>query len=194
MEDEHMTITPPNAQFRHIGLYVRDLEGMAAFYQRVLGLIVTDSGVTDRGGKIVFLSRSPAEHHQIVLVEGRSEAMGNGLINQLSFRLDSLTDLKTFHQIIRSEGVRVDRTMNHGNAWSIYCFDPEDNRIELYAGSPWHIAQPCTEQLDLDEPEEIILAKTEAMVLANPTYVPGDEWARRQAVAVGAAAPAGSGE
>lgn len=180
-----MTIAPPNAQFRHVGIYVRDLDGMAAFYKRVLGLIVTDSGVTDRGGRIVFLSRSASEHHQIVLVEGRSDQMGEGLINQLSFRLDSLTDLKTFAQIIKAEGVRVDRTMNHGNAWSIYCFDPEGNRIELYTGSPWYIAQPCAEPLDLDEPEETILAKTEAMVLANPTYIPGDEWTRRQAAAVG---------
>ncbi|HET9628403.1 MAG TPA: VOC family protein [Novosphingobium sp.] len=180
-----MSIAPPNAQFRHVGIYVRDLEGMAAFYKRVLGLVVTDSGVTERG-RIVFLSRSVSEHHQLVLVEGRSDAMGEGLINQLSFRLDSLADLKTFGQIMKAENVRVDRTMNHGNAWSIYCFDPEGNRIELYTGSPWYIAQPCAEALDLDEPEETILAKTEAMVMTNPTYIPGEEWTRRQAAAVGA--------
>ena len=180
-----MTMAPPNAQFRHIGLYVRDLNAMAEFYKRVLGLVVTDSGISDRGGRIVFLSRSPTEHHQLVLVEGRNDAMGTGLINQLSFRLDSLADLKRFGEIIKSEGVRVDRTMNHGNAWSIYCFDPEGNRVELYAGSPWYIAQPCAEPLDLDESEATILAKTKAMVLANPTYAPGEEWLRRQADAVG---------
>jgi catechol-2,3-dioxygenase len=187
-------MAPPNAQFRHIGLYVRDLDAMARFYKRVLGLVVTDSGVTDRGGKIVFLSRSPTEHHQIVLVEGRNEAMGVGLINQLSFRLDSLKDLQRFYEIIKSEGVRVDRAMNHGNAWSIYCFDPEDNRIELYAGSPWYIAQPCAEMLDLEESEETILAKTHAMVLANPTYASGEEWVRRQAGLVQAGHSEGKGE
>ena len=181
-----MTIEPPNAQFRHIGLYVRDLKPMADFYKRILGLVETDSGLTNQGGRIVFLSRSPREHHQIVLIEGRNDAMGAGFINQLSFRLDSLKDLQRFNEIINNEGVRVDRTMNHGNAWSVYCFDPEGNRIELYAGSPWYVAQPCTEALDLEEPEEVIVAKTEAMVLADPTYVPGEEWARRQAQAVGA--------
>lgn len=112
--------------------------------------------------------------------------MGAGLINQLSFRVDSLKDLQCFNQIIKDVGARVDRTMNHGNAWSIYLFDPEGNRIELYAGSPWYIAQPCVEPLDLDEPEEAIIAKTEGMVLANPTYASGEEWACRQARAVGA--------
>lgn len=181
-----MTLPPPNAQFRHLGIYVRDIDVMLAFYQRVLGLVITDSGLTQAGGRIIFLSRSPTEHHQIVLVEGRTDAMGAGLINQMSFKLDSLSDLRRFHEIIKVEGVRVDRAMNHGNAWSIYCFDPEGNRIELYAKSSWYIAQPCAEPLDLDEPEEAILAQTEELVRADPTFVPLEEWLRRQAVAVGA--------
>lgn len=186
-----MTTTPPNAQFRHIGLYVRNLDAMVAFYNRVLGLVVTDQGPTQRGGRIVFMSRTPTEHHQLVLVEGRTDAMGVGLINQLSFRLDTLQDLQHFNRIIKEEGIRVDRAMNHGNAWSIYCFDPEENRLELYAGSPWYIAQPCAEPLNLDEPEETILAQTEALVRADPTFMLKEEWTRKQAAAVGAApAPA----
>lgn len=180
-----MTISPPDAQFRHVGLYVRDLDAMVAFYQRVLGMVVTDQGPTQRGGRIVFLSRSPLEHHQLVLVEGRDDAMGVGLINQLSFRLSSLKDLQTFNEIFKTEGVRVDRTMNHGNAWSIYCYDPEDNRLELYAGSPWYIAQPCAEPLDLDESEEVLMAQTEALVRADPTFMLKADWAKRQAAAVG---------
>lgn len=181
-----MTLAPPNAQFRHLGFYVRDLDAMLAFYQRVLGLVVTDSGPTQAGGRIVFLSRSPDEHHQIVLVEGRTDAMGSGLINQMSFKLDTLADLRRFYEIIKAENIRVDRAMNHGNAWSIYCFDPEGNRLELYAKSAWYIAQPCAEPLDLDEPEEVILAQTEELVRGDPTFVPLDEWLRRQAKAVGA--------
>lgn len=181
-----MTLAPPNAQFRHLGIYVRDMDVMLDFYQRVFGLVVTDSGPTQAGGRIVFLSRSPTEHHQLVLVEGRTDAMGEGLINQMSFKLDSLPDLLRFNEIVKAEGVRVDRTMNHGNAWSIYCFDPEGNRIEIYAKSAWYIAQPCAEPLDLEEPEEIILAKTEELVRADPTFIPVEEWLRRQAVAVGA--------
>lgn len=181
-----MTSAPPNAQFRHVGIYVRDIDAMATFYKRLLGLIVTDTGIAPSGGRIMFLSRSTTEHHQLVLVEGRTEAMGVGLINQLSFRLDSLADLRRYNEIIAAEGVRVDRTMNHGNAWSIYCFDPEENRLEIYAGSPWYIAQPCAEPLDLEDSVETIMAKTEALVRADPTFVPLEEWKARQAKAVGA--------
>lgn len=181
-----MTTPPPNAQFKHVGIYVRDLEGMADFYNRLLGLVITDRGTIPSGAKIIFLSRSPDEHHQLVLVEGRHDGMGEGLINQLSFRLDSLQDLKTLAQVIEEQGVRVDRAMNHGNAWSIYCFDPEGNRLELYTGSPWYIAQPCAEDLDLSEDVATIMAKTEAMVRADPTFSTKEDWNRKQAAAVGA--------
>lgn len=175
----------PNAQFRHLGLYVRDLSVMADFYQRILGLAETDRGLTAAGGTILFLSRSASEHHQIVLIEGRTEAMGSGPINQLSFRLDSLDDLLRFYRVIRAEGVRFDKALNHGNAWSLYCFDPEGNRIELYAGSPWHVAQPCAAALDLDEPPATIVARTEAMVQADPTWATREDWSRRQAGTLG---------
>ena len=46
---------------------------MEDFYTRVLGLSVTDRA-TIRGADVVFLSRNPDEHHQIVLVSGRDPA------------------------------------------------------------------------------------------------------------------------
>lgn len=179
-----MTVDPPKAQFKHVGIYARDLDAMLRFYTGVMGLVVTDSGPTQAGGKIIFMSASETEHHQFVLVSGRTEAMGNGLINQLSFRLESLADVRRFYQIFKQEGIRIDRAMNHGNAWSIYAFDPEGNRLELYAGSPWYIAQPCAEPLDLDDTEEAIMAQTEALVRNDPTFISADEWRSRQAEAV----------
>ena len=61
----------PNAQFTHVGFMVTDLEGMIAFYTRVLGLVLTDRGPYYRGGEIVFLSRDHSEHHQVVFASGR---------------------------------------------------------------------------------------------------------------------------
>jgi catechol 2,3-dioxygenase len=55
--------------FSHMGFYVRDLERMARFYQDVLCFTETDRG--DLGAvQLVFLSRDPAEHHQLVLATG----------------------------------------------------------------------------------------------------------------------------
>jgi catechol-2,3-dioxygenase len=173
-----MKSSPPNAQLSHFGIYVRDLDSMIEFYRRVLGLVVTDSGDYYRGGRIVFLSRAPAEHHQVILAEGRTDDMGKGLINQISFRVDSLDDLRTFHAAPTVQHVSIDRIINHGNAWSIYCFDPEQNRVELYAGSPWYVSQPFAEPLDLSEGTDTILAKTEALVMKDPSYRSAETWSQ----------------
>jgi hypothetical protein len=78
---------------------------------------------------------------------------------------------------------------NHGNAWSIYFPDPEGNRLELYCAAPWYVGQPFGEPLDLTEPAAVIVAKTEAMVRADPTWRPAADWSadlRRKIDHVGA--------
>ena len=69
----------PTISFSHIGIYVRDIVRMEAFYTRFLGFTATDRGdlVTPHGKVgLLFLSRDPTEHHQIVLATGRPEAPG----------------------------------------------------------------------------------------------------------------------
>ena len=46
----------------------------------------------------------------------------------------------------------------HGIACSVYFFDPEDNRIELYYTTPYKVRQPLGEVIDLDEPDAKLLA------------------------------------
>ena len=54
----------------HMGFYVKNLEAMGQFYKDVLGFIETDRG--DLGVvQLIFLSRDPNEHHQLVLASGR---------------------------------------------------------------------------------------------------------------------------
>jgi len=170
-------IKPPNAQFSHLGFLVRDLDAMIDFYTRTLGLVLTDRGAYRLGGEIAFLSRNVDEHHQIVLVSGRDDSLHAAVINQISFHVDSLEDLRTFYQLLVGEGVQQLTPRNHGNAWSIYFIDPEQNRIELYTPSPWHVAQPFGKDLDLTRTATEILAETERMVLASPTVMPREAWA-----------------
>jgi catechol 2,3-dioxygenase-like lactoylglutathione lyase family enzyme len=58
----------------HFGIDVTDVDRMADFYTRVLGLLVSDRGPLENGPTLVFLSRNPDEHHQLVLVSGRRPA------------------------------------------------------------------------------------------------------------------------
>src|SRR6266700_4958566 len=65
---------PPNLRFTHMGLVVSDIEVMTQFYVDTLGFTITDRGVFG-AMEVVFLSRDPEEHHQIVLTTGRPSSL-----------------------------------------------------------------------------------------------------------------------
>jgi catechol 2,3-dioxygenase len=137
---------------------------------------VTDRGHSSRGFDIAFLSRDPIEHHQIAIATGRPKDAVHTTVNQISFRVPGLEELRQYYAMLVQEKVEKLDPRNHGNAWSIYFADPEGNRVELYCSSPWHVSQPFGEPLDLTEPPSAIRAKTETMVKQDPTCMPMEAW------------------
>src|SRR5437773_9205871 len=94
----------------HIGLYVRDLDRMVGFYRDFLGMQVTKRN--PKGGT-VFLSSDPwASDHEIALIQGRPENDNPHLINQISMRVETLADLREFHNRILAEGYQLQRVVN----------------------------------------------------------------------------------
>ena len=93
--------------FSHFGIYVTDLARMTDFYTRVLGMLVSDRGQVPGGSDLVFLSRDPDEHHQIVLATGRPSGVPFNVVNQISFKLPALADLKAMHARARREAGRA---------------------------------------------------------------------------------------
>jgi len=90
----------PQLRFRHVGMLVRDIDRMAAFYKDILGFVETDRG-TASGVMIVFLTRDPSAHHQLVLSSGLPEPSGaTRALQQLSFMVDSLDDLRQMYRNI----------------------------------------------------------------------------------------------
>lgn len=171
-----MNQPPKKLSFSHVGIFVRDLEKMEAFYQRVLGFVPTDRGIA-RGRPIVFLSRDPREHHQVVLVEGRTGEVDDLVINQISLRVEELDDLRRLLATIEEEPDVSDiNPVNHGNAWSVYFRDPDNNRLEVFCDSPWYCDQPMIEALDLKKDDATILAETEEAIKDNPGFKPIEEW------------------
>jgi len=61
---------PPAVSFSHFGVYVTDIAKMERFYTRALGFIVTDKGNIG-ADDLVFMSRDPGEHHQMIMSTGR---------------------------------------------------------------------------------------------------------------------------
>ena len=101
---------------------------------------------------MVFLSSRPeAEHHELVLMGGRTAGRKAKLLQQLSFHVDSLEELRRFHRAFKDEGVEISTTVTHGNTASIYFLDPEGNRLEVYVSLPYEWPQPFGEPIDLEQ-------------------------------------------
>jgi catechol 2,3-dioxygenase-like lactoylglutathione lyase family enzyme len=166
----------PRMAFSHMGLYVTDMRQMVAFYTNVLGFAVTDEAPI-RNVDVVFLSRCPDEHHQIVLVPGRASGTPS-TVNQISFRVVSLSELRRVHGHLVAKGVAQLNPTNHGGSWSVYFVDPEGNRIELFAQTPWYMP-PVSVPLDLALSDEEILRVTKELVDSRAGSMPRAEWRAR---------------
>jgi catechol 2,3-dioxygenase len=166
----------PELSLSHFGIFVYDMEQMERFYTEVLGFMVTDRG-NIRGRDLVFLSRSPDDHHQIVMAGGRTGKPDDQVINQLSFRVASLDALKDFYGALKQRAdVREISPISHGNAWSVYFRDPENNRLEVFTDAPWYVTQPRGDKLDLSLSNDEIIRQTEAACRDDPGFMPVAQW------------------
>jgi catechol 2,3-dioxygenase-like lactoylglutathione lyase family enzyme len=145
----------------HIGIYVRDLERMVAFYRDTMGMQVTKQNW--RAG-VVFLSADPESvDHEIALMRGRPSAEDPHLIQQISMRVASLDDLREFHRRLSAEGYRIERVVNHASAIGCYFLDPEGNRTEVFwvTGRPSWV--PVANPIDIHRPDDVVLAEVDAL-------------------------------
>jgi catechol 2,3-dioxygenase-like lactoylglutathione lyase family enzyme len=136
----------------HFGIFVKDMPRMVDFYTNVLGMTLTDRGQDDR---IVFLSAQPdREHHEIALAKSDDQKTDAG---QISFHVDTLSDLKELHRRVESYGCTFDRVVNHGIAFGCYFHDPEGNRLELYWSTGIDYPQPYADPIDIQAPDEVLM-------------------------------------
>ena len=147
----------------HVGIYADDLMKQRDFYTRVIGLKVADEDLEGRG--MCFLSSDPErEHHEFVLMKGREAPEGTKLIQQISFIVPTIDDLREHYHRLQAENVKIDRIVSHGNAFGMYFFDPEGNRIELYYKTGFNVPQPHGDPIDLEESNEKLLADARALI------------------------------
>ena len=145
----------------HVGIYVRDLERMVAFYRDTLGMRVTKQNW--RAG-IVFLSADPeAADHEIALFRGRSAHGDPHLINQISLRVATLDKLRMFHRKFVAEGLRIDAVVNHVSAIGCYYFDPEGNRSEVFWVTGRACWVPIAHLIDIEQSDDAVLAEVDQL-------------------------------
>ncbi len=156
---------PEITSIGHVGLRCDDVEKQKEFYTRVLGFKVT---ALARGGNGYFMSAQPrAEHHQLLLLGG---GKGDGpVLQQLSFHTGSLAEVREFYHRLRAAGARINRVTTHGNAVSVYFYDPEDNLLEVYWDTGLLVHQPFGQPIDLDASDDEVMDQVRAHVAAHGT-------------------------
>lgn len=168
-----------HARLAHVGVYAHDKPKLEHFYTTVLGLVITDKGAARNGMELTFLSSSPTNHHQFVLVSGRPDTAGFNPIQQISFLVDSLAQLREVHDRALSNGATGMRITCHGNAWSCYFMDPEGNTVEAYLDTPFHVPQPHGAPFDLQASDDEILRWTEDHCRADPGFMMMDDYNKK---------------
>jgi catechol-2,3-dioxygenase len=141
----------------------------------VLGFVVTDRS-PEGAPPMVFLSANAGEHHQIVLAQAEAGDFAAGSLDHLAFRVDGLAALRRYHRRLAAEGGLPVETVSHGTSWSVYFRDPEGNRLELFADTPWHVAQPLRFAIDLAMPDAELIAWTERRIADLADFQPAAPW------------------
>ena len=156
----------------HAVLYVKDQEKMLDFYTNTLGFNISDRGpLAENAPEIVFMSQDPEEHHQIAMIQTRTDEAPSNSVNHFAFRTESFDNVKALNgKLTAMDGIKI-MPLSHGNTLSIYFNDPEGNGIEVFWDTPWHIAQPQGKPWDTNLNEEEALAWIEENFGDDPSFV-----------------------
>ena len=138
----------------HVGVFVKDLKQMTEFYCGTLGLTESHRN----GDRMVFLTADlEKEDHEVVLVNGRD---GDAkIIQQLSFRVKDVEDVRGFYQTFQDMGIEIQQTVSHGAGVSCYFYDPEGNRVEVFADIEMPNGRGYSGPIDLGKSKEELVAQ-----------------------------------
>ena len=157
---------PQIAGLGHVGIYATDLMKMRDFYTRVMGLQIADEDLEQR--RMVFLSSDPVgEHHEFVLMEGRVTTDNAKVIQQISFRVPSIQDMRDYKARIDAESVTIDRIVSHGNAFGMYFFDPRVTGLSCTTRRVSQYHKPHGDPLDLERSDDELLSEAMELLHTN---------------------------
>ena len=150
------------------------------FYVRVLGMLVSDTGTgTLFKRRIIFMTGDPHQHHQFVLVVREDGDPPGGALFQISFKVQSLDELRQLAALAVANGATELQGINHGNSWSVYFRDPDKNMVEIYMDTGWYVPQPFGDRLPLELNDQQIEAATAERVRSIAGSMTQAEWSNR---------------
>ena len=121
----------------HLVLRVKDVERSKKFFQEILGFPVV---AQNERGMVFFSTDVKDNHHMLALMPAKEDAPmptpDHVGMQHVSFELGSFAELQDAWKLFKEKGVPIDHTVYHGITKSVYFFDPDGNRLELYVNVP----------------------------------------------------------
>lgn len=138
----------PSARITHIGLHVSDIDKIADFYVRALGMKVMRSAE----GRFATLSFG-YQHHDIALIPASQAraAPGSVGVHHVCFDFGDYDEWVEAYGRLVEAGVQVNYIWDHRTGMGIYFQDPDGNKLEIWCESFPTMAEAIQEGRDMVE-------------------------------------------
>lgn len=121
----------------HLVLSVKDVQRSRRFFEEFLGFPVV---AQNERGMVFFSTDVKDNHHMLAIMQAKEGARmptpDQVGMQHVSFELGSFAELQDAWRLLKERGVAIDHTVFHGVSKSVYFFDPDGNRLELYVNVP----------------------------------------------------------
>ncbi len=114
----------------HVVLNVKDVDDSIKFYTEALGMELMSHN-TER--HMAFLSFG-SQHHDIAVFKAPVGAEQGVLgLNHIAMQIEGgEEELKQLYGRLLNAGAKIDHLTDHGLSRSVYFFDPDGNRLEIF--------------------------------------------------------------
>jgi len=138
----------------HLALLASDVGANRRFAAELLGFQLREQVVFDNGTREIGSWMSPtAAHHELAYVLDMKG--GHGRLHHFSLWVDNRDDVLRAADILTENGIFIEVSPskhNNSQGFSMYCYEPGGNRIEIYSGS-FLVFAPDWEPVTWDEEE-----------------------------------------
>jgi len=119
----------------HLNILAKDVRASREFFQRRLGLRLTEQIIFDDGSEIGSWLSATNKSYDIAITQDRTGSRGR--FHHMTYAMDSREDVLRAADILVERGVFIESGPHKhsiGQTFFLYCYEPGGNRIEIGAG------------------------------------------------------------